>query len=140
MLINKKYLVYISGILWILVSIMLINFARIWYTTFEGRTHWIYTSLGLTLAIIKYFIVFSRMVDKNLQRIMSMNRKAPFYNFFSFRSYLLIFLMTALGISCRKFGVPGQYMAVIDIAIGFGLFFGSIRYFRRYIQTTSSIN
>jgi len=90
LLINKKYLVYISGILWIMVSLMLINFARIWYTSFEGSTHWIYTSVGLALAVFKYFFVFSGMVDKNLQRILKMSDKAPLYNFFSFRSYLLI--------------------------------------------------
>jgi len=93
----------------------------------------------MSLAIIKYFLVFSRMVDKNLARILSMNDKAPLYNFFSFRSYLLILIMMILGISCRRFGVPGQFMAIIDIAIGFGLFFASIRYFRKYIKSTCSI-
>ncbi len=122
------------------MSFMLINFARIWYETFEGRTHWIYTSIGLTLAVLKYFFVFSGMVDKNLQRIMNMNQKAPFYKFFSFRTYLLILVMMALGISCRKLGIPGQFMAVIDIAIGFGLFFSSIRYFKKYIKISCSIN
>ncbi|MDX2414599.1 MAG: hypothetical protein QNK33_05365 [Bacteroidales bacterium] len=139
-LIKKQYLVYISGILWVLVSLMLINFARSWYETFEGSTHWIYTSIGMTLAVFKYFFVFSGMADKNLHRILSMNERAPFYKFFSFRTYLLILIMMTLGISFRKFGVPGQYMAVIDIAIGFGLFFSSIRYFRKYIKTTCSIN
>lgn len=122
-----------------MVSLMLINFARQWYETFDGNTHWIYTLIGLSLAVIKYFFVFSRIVDKNLHRILSMNDKAPVYKFFSFRSYLLIIVMMVLGISCRRFGVPGQYMAVIDIAIGFGLFFGSIRYFRKYIKSTCSI-
>lgn len=120
----------IAGTLWIAVGIMLLNFARRWLLDYKGAYTWIFISAGILLALIKYFLVFRKMAVHNIQRIGAMSERAPLYKLYTPGTYILIFVMMALGILARKTEFPRACLASIDIAIGFGLFFGAIRFFK----------
>lgn len=130
-MVKKKTLYIIAGSLWLAVGIMLLIFAWRWLRAYEGIYTWIFVSAGLALALVKYFLVFSRMADHNFARIEKMEDRAPVYKLYTAGTYILIFVMMALGILARKTSFPRACLASIDIAIGFGLLFGALRFFIR---------
>ncbi len=134
--VKKKYLYIISGIMWVVAGIILMNFARVWLTEYEGENRWIFSLSGFLLAMIIHHFGFLRVVDKNLGRIEPMNEKPCLFAFISWKSYLLIAVMITLGILLRHSRIPHQYLAIIYIGIGFSLFLSSIRYFRIFVQNT----
>lgn len=139
-MLNRNYLFIISGLIWIGVGLMLVNFARIRMDEYKGDYSWAYIGSGFVLALIKFRYIFRAMVDRNLARLYSLREKEHFYKFLPPSGFVLVVVMTLLGISMRKFGLPGQYIALIDIAIGFGLFFSGIRHFRRFIRSDCETN
>jgi uncharacterized membrane protein YkgB len=134
-MVNRNILFIISGFIWLAVGLMLLSFARIRIDEYEGEYSWLFVAAGLLLAFIKFRYIFRAMVDQNLARLYSLREKEHFYKFLPPSGFVLVVVMTLLGISMRKFGLPGQYIALIDIAIGFGLFFSGIRHFQRYIRS-----
>lgn len=140
MLLGRNYLIIISGLVWIAVGMMLINFARIRLEEIEEGERWKYIVAGLILALVKYRLVFRRMVEKNLQRLYGLPEREAFYKFLPNSGYVLVVIMTCLGISLRLFGLEGKFIAIIDITIGFGLFFSGIMHFRKYIRSDCELN
>ena len=140
MRLRRNYLIIISGLFWIAVGMMLINFARIRLEEIEESERWIYIVSGLVLALIKYRFVFRAMVVKNLQRLYALREKEFFYKFLPNSGYILIVVMACLGISLRLFGLGGKFIAIVDITIGFGLFFSGIMHFRKYIRSDCEMN
>ncbi|MCD4770733.1 MAG: hypothetical protein K8R35_11275 [Bacteroidales bacterium] len=134
--VNKKYLYIISGLMWIVAGMMLMNFARVWLTECEGQNRWVFCLSGFLLALVIHRFGFLKVVDKNLGRIEPMNDKPCVFAFISWKSYLLIAVMITFGILLRHSLLPHQYLAIIYIGIGFGLFLSSIRYFRFYLRST----
>ena len=77
---------------------------------------------------------FLRIVDKNLARILPMQGKRCVFSFMPLKSYILILIMSLLGVTLRHSPVPKPNIAVLYIAIGTALILSSIRYFRYLIQ------
>jgi len=73
-------------------------------------------------------------VDKNLNRLLPMNGKKCLFSFITWKSYITIIIMVALGISLRHSRIPKQYLSVIYNGIGLGLFLSGIRYIRYFIK------
>ena len=136
-MIQKKQLIIIAGLLWLVVGIMLINLARVWLVDYEGRYSWVFVSAGLLLAVIKYFLVFAKMADRNFERINSMGARIPLYYLYTPATYIIIVVMMAAGIIARKTALPRECLGSIDIAIGLGLVFATIRYFRKHIKSST---
>ena len=133
-MVSKKYMYYLASILWAAVSLMLLNFARTWLNNYSGDYIWVFILAGLLLALIKYVFVFRKMADNNFKRISEMGKRVPLYSLYSPGTYILIVVMMAAGILFRKAGWPRECLASIDIAIGFGLLFASIRFFKAYLR------
>ncbi len=129
-MVSKNHLYFLAAFIWMAVSLMLLNFARVWLGDYSGEYGWVFILAGLLLGLIKYYLVFRKMADKNLKRIREMNNRIPIYRLYSSGTYILIIVMMAAGILFRKAGWPRECLASIDIAIGLGLFFGAIRFYR----------
>lgn len=108
---------------------MLLNFARVWILDYQGQYRYVFISSGLLLALIKYWLVFKKMADRNLDRINRMGPKIPLYKIYTPSTYILIVLMMAAGIIARITSMPRVCLGTIDIAIGLGLFLGALRFF-----------
>lgn len=128
--VKTPFLLFLSGILWIAVAIMLNSFAIGWLVAFEGPAVWVYPSIGFLAALAIHHFGFLRVVDKNLRRISKMEEKTCVFAFMPWKSYLIVMVMVGMGIGLRHSSIPKQYLAVLYIAIGLGLFLSSIRYFR----------
>ena len=77
---------------------------------------------------------FLKIVDKNIQRITPMTDKRCLFGFISWKSYLLIMVMVALGVCLRHSAIPRPYLAILYSGIGIALILSSLRYMRVFIS------
>jgi len=130
----KPILLVISGTMWICVGIMLNSFAFHWLDLYNGDYIFFFVAIGIVSALLIHHFGFLRVVDKNLGRISLMKGKPCVFSFMSWRSYILVIVMVAMGITLRHSSIPKQYLSVVYIAIGLALVLSSIRYFRVLIS------
>jgi len=88
---------------------------------------------GLAAVVIHHF-GFLKVVDKNLDRIRPMQGKRCAFSFMSWKSYLMVAVMMAMGIGLRHSPIPKPYLAVLYIGIGLALVLSSGRYLRVMMQ------
>jgi len=131
--VNKNFLLFLAGFLWIAVGIMLISFAANWFITYGKSNAWLFLLAGLSISLIIHHFGFLRIVDKNLGRISKMEGKRCAFSFMTWKSYLIVIVMVAMGIMLRHSAIPKQYLSVLYIGIGMALVLSSIRYFRNLI-------
>jgi hypothetical protein len=132
--VKTPFLLFLSGILWIGVAVMLCTFAAGWLINYHGKEVWIYPLAGFMAALVIHHFGFLRVVDKNLRRISRMEAKTCVFAFMSWKSYLIVLVMVGMGIGLRHSSIPKQYLSVLYIGIGLALFLSSIRYFRMLMQ------
>lgn len=123
--------------MWIGVGVMLIIFASEWLYDATDQPLWLIVLMiftGLVLASLIYFFGFSKIVKKNIKRIISKPEKFCIFAFISWSSYLIILVMVALGILLRNSPIPKHFLAAIYIGIGGGLAFSSSGYFIKIYQ------
>jgi hypothetical protein len=128
--VNKNFLLFLSGLMWVGVGIMLCIFATHWLRNFSGGHKFIYAGSGFIGALIIHHFGFLKLVDKNLGRIKLMEGKPCAFSFMSWKSYLIVLVMVSMGISLRHSTLPKQYLSILYIGIGGALILSSIRYFR----------
>ena len=86
--------------------------------------------LALTGAAVFYLLLFTRISNKYVKRIIDLqDQKAPFYSFFNLRGYIMMTLMITLGITVRKTGiVPFEYLAVFYVTMGTPLLVSAFKF------------
>jgi hypothetical protein len=126
----KGWLVLLSGLMWSAVGIMLCWLAYGWLAP-EPVSHGVPLGLaGIAAALAIYQFGFSRLADKNIRRIENYDReKVCVFAFQEWKSYVIIVIMMALGITLRRSGFPKPYLAVLYTGIGGGLLLSSLRYY-----------
>lgn len=132
--VKKPVLLFLSGIMWFCVGIMLNSFATHWLIDHGTNLSFLFAGSGFLLALIIHHFGFLKVVDKNLCRISHLKDKPCIFSFMSWKSYILIAVMITLGITLRHSSIPKQYLAIIYIGIGLALMLSSIRYFRVLIN------
>ena len=128
--VKKHVLLWLAGILWIGVGVMLLSFAYSWLSVNQGGNNLVFVSIGTLAALLIHHLGFLKVVDKNLGRILPMEGKRCAFSFMSWKSYLLVVLMVAMGIGLRHSPIPKPYLAMVYIGIGLALILSSIRYLR----------
>ncbi len=130
--VGKEILVLLSGALWILVGLMLLNYARQWLMAQNAGAAVALAFAGLGISLVIHHFGFLRVVDKNLGRILPMQGKRCLFAFQSWKSYLIVVLMIGMGIGLRHSPIPKPYLSVLYIAIGMALILSSFRYLKYY--------
>lgn len=128
--VDKKYLILLAGTMWSGVGVMLICFAVSWLTLFRGKGTLIFYAAGFLAAMPIHHFGFLKLADKNLKRLLPLKDKKCLFSFITWKSYLIIIVMVALGITLRHSSIPKQYLSILYNGIGLGLFLSGIRYFR----------
>jgi len=128
----RKLLLLVAGVMWCGVGIMLSAMAFGWLSAYEGHA-WVFALTGFIAAMVIHHFGFLRIVDKNLGRISKLPDQPCAFSFISWKSYLIIIIMVAMGITLRHSPIPKQYLSVIYTGIGLALFLSSIRYFRNLL-------
>ncbi len=134
----KFYHYSIAGLMWIGVGAMLIIFASEWLFDATDQPLWLIILMilsGIVLASLIYFFGFSKIVEKNIKRIVSKPEKFCVFGFISWSSYLIILIMVTLGILLRSSPIPKHFLAALYIGIGGGLVLSSSGYFITIYQS-----
>jgi len=124
----------LSGIIWLYVGLMLIHYAYSWLVVEQRSTVITFAGAGIVLTMITHHFGFLKVADKNLKRILLMEKKVSIFSFITWKSYILIAGMITMGITLRHSPIPKPWLAIVYMGIGMGLLLSSIRYLRFFIQ------
>ena len=126
-------MLFLAGIVWACVGIMLILLAFSWLSAADGNIY-LYAAAGISLALLVHHFGFLKIVDKNLRRILQMKGKRCFFAFIPWKSYLIIFIMVMMGAFLRHSVIPKKDLAILYIGIGLALLLSSVRYIRIFYR------
>ena len=132
--VTKNILVLMAGTVWVCAGFMLLFMAFSWLNRASGISIYPYALTGILLALPVHHFGFLRIVDKNLNRILLMDRKICFFSFVPSRSYLIIIVMIVMGILLRHSTIPKYDLAILYIGIGLALILSSIRYIKIFYR------
>jgi len=131
--IHKKYLLIISGLMWTGVGIFLSSLTYRWLLSYDNKI--IYYSLGIILAILIHRFGFGFIANQNINRVLKMEKtKICAFAFQPWYSYLIVIFMMSLGMFMRNSFIPKNYLAILYLGIGGGLFLSSIKYYISFVK------
>ena len=87
--------------------------------------HYLLMVVAVCLGTMKALLVFEKSARKNVARIQEKEEGSCLGGIFSFKSWLLILVMIALGRLLRLSGLHLGIYGVIVLAVGWGLFLAS---------------
>lgn len=127
--VSRYWLISLAGLVWSAAGVMLGRLAYLWLTAVPwGRAVFLGIS-GIFLALIAYRFGFSRIAEKNINRIRQFSERGCIFAFQAWKSYLTIVIMVALGLFLRHSPLPKQYLAVVYLVVGGALFLSSFHYY-----------
>jgi len=127
----RPLLLFVSGLMWSLVGIMLCRMAWLWIFPLETTLFFALLFAGCAGGWLVFYFGFSRIAQKNIDRLCLLPARACFFAFQAWKSYFIIVFMIALGITLRHSPIPRSLLAVVYFIIGGGLFLSSFRYYLR---------
>jgi uncharacterized membrane protein len=132
--VDKRLLIFVSGLLWSIVGIMLCKLAVGWLSP-AGRQDAVWPGIiGIILAILIYSFGFLKLVNKNTSRILSKEGKVCIFAFQPWKSYLIILVMIGMGTALRHSPIPKPYLAIIYIGFGGAMVLSSLVYYRHFFR------
>ena len=128
--VDKRVLLFLAGFMWIGVGSMLLVLSYSWLNAFHVHGSLLYGAIGGVAALVIHHFGFLKIVDKNLGRILPMEGKKCVFSFLTWKSYIMVALMIALGALLRHSPIPKPYLSMLYTGIGLALILSSIRYLR----------
>jgi hypothetical protein len=132
--VTNTFLIFLAGIVWECVGIMLLFLAFSWLSTAPKVDIYLYSGAGILLALLVHHFGFLKIADKNLKRILQMKGKKCLFSFISWKSYLIIVVMVTMGALLRHSMIPKKGLATLYIGIGLALILSSVRYIRVFYR------
>jgi hypothetical protein len=132
--VDRRILIALSGITWIIVGIILSLVAIRWLWPLKLHSSLLLGLTGATFSLLIHHFGFLKLVDTNIERIMSMKEKVCIFAFQAWKSYLIILIMIGMGMALRKSPLPKPYLSVIYIGFGGAMILSSIRYIRTFLK------
>ena len=127
---SQRGLRFIAGITWLGVGIMLISMALYWKFKVDTRG-WVLMLPAILAGWMIYQKAFQNMAQKNKKRIASLPAYSCVFAFITWKSYLIIITMVAMGITLRHSSLPKQYLSPVYLTMGLALFLSSFLYFTK---------
>ncbi len=128
--VNKEILLFLAGFMWFGVGLMLLFQSFFWLNAFHVHGSFMFCATGVAVALVVHHFGFLKIVDKNLGRILPMEGTKCIFSFITWKSYVMIAVMVAMGQLLRHLPIPKPYLSIIYIGIGLALMLSSIRYIR----------
>jgi len=136
--VDKKVLIFLAGLMWCGVGIMLIRYAMSWLALCTIKEDLFYYSAGFLISMPIHHFGFLKIADKNLNRLLPLKEKKNPFSFMAPKSYLIVVVMISMGIALRHSQIPKRYLSLLYNGIGLALFLSGIRYFRVFFQLVFS--
>jgi hypothetical protein len=138
--VDKRVLLFLAGFMWVGVGAMLLFLSYSWLNAFHAPGSLVFEAIGVAAALVIHHFGFLKIVDKNLGRILPMEGKRCVFSFLSWKSYLMVALMIAMGVLLRHSPIPKPYLSVLYTAIGLALVLSSVRYLRVLVSQFRKTN
>ncbi|HKI49267.1 MAG TPA: hypothetical protein VKA69_08065 [Desulfobacteria bacterium] len=128
--VNKEVLLFLAGFMWFGVGTMLLFLSFSWLKAFQVHGSFLYCAIGVGVALLVHHFGFLKIVDKNLGRILPMEGTRCVFSFMTWKSYIIVAVMIAMGTLLRHSPIPKPYLSTLYIGIGLALILSSVRYLR----------
>ncbi len=128
--VNKRVLLFLAGFMWFGVGTMLLFLSFSWLKAFQVHGSFLVGGIGVAVALIVHHFGFLKIVDKNLSRILPMEGTKCIFSFITWKSYIIVAVMVAMGALLRHSPIPKPYLSMLYIGIGLALILSSVRYLR----------
>jgi hypothetical protein len=119
--VSKSVLLFIAGLLWVMVGIMLNSMAYSWLRNERLGHALLAAAIGFVGSLFIHHFGFLRIVNRNLDRILPMEGKRCVFSFMPWKSYVLVAVMITMGVLLRHSSIPKLYLSVLYIGIGTAL-------------------
>lgn len=131
---KKSILILLAGVVWLFAGFMV---AKIGLEAYSFATFPIFLTLtGIVVFLIFYLKIFLPMLIKNIKRIGQLNEhEAFFWSFMDKKSYIIMFVMMAFGMSLRKFDLfPPSFFFSFYTGLGSALFLAGLSYLAAFFK------
>lgn len=116
----------LAGALWSMVGALLLFFGARWtFEAFDGGAGWLAAGLGVIVGLLKGRFLLDRTARRVTDRIAARSDGRCAGGFLSWRSWLLVALMSGAGRLLRGGLLPHAVVGPLYTAIGAGLVFSS---------------
>ena len=95
--------------------------------------------IGLLIGMVKSKVIFQKVVQRNTERILSIEGQHSLFQAFAPKDYIVMVVMMLFGMLLRTVGVYDDIRGIILIAVGAGLIQGAVLYIRQrqsYLHNT----
>ncbi|HEX2988553.1 MAG TPA: hypothetical protein VHS06_10325 [Chloroflexota bacterium] len=127
--IPRNWRLTLAGLMWTGVGIMLCSYALTWLRQSVLWIALVVGLLGVAISVLAHRLQFSRLAQKNIDRIRISPERACVFSFLAWKGYLIIAVMVTGGMLLRHSAIPRPYLAVIYTAIGGALLQASFSYY-----------
>lgn len=111
-----------AGSIWFLVGIILLVRGISWLISVDQL--WIILP-GIVLGTVKAIYMLERAAQKNINRIVAGGNGKCLGGVYSWKTWLLVFVMMGLGCLLRHSSLPKELLGLFYVSIGWGLLFAS---------------
>jgi hypothetical protein len=136
--VNKKNLLVVAGMVWSFAGGMLL-YKGISLLISENSSLIFELIIGISLGIVFYLLLFSRISLKHINRIFRIEIIKPcLFSFFNIKSYVLMILMISSGIGLRKLEIINhEVLSIFYITMGTPLLISSLRFYYYWLKYKS---
>jgi hypothetical protein len=113
---------FTAGLIWSLVGLFLLTRG---FALISVQVHLWYFVLGLVLGSAKTFFILDRVARKNVKRIKEFEDKVCLGSVYSWKTWILVAAMIALGRFLRTTVLPPEIVGFIYTAVGWALLLAS---------------
>ncbi len=128
--VSKYWLLTVAGLTWSIVGTLLCRRAYHWFTGIHKSWAIPLEGASLLLALIVHHFGFSKIAGRNIERLCHLTEKTCIFAFQTWKGYLIIGFMIALGSLLRHSPIPKLCLAIVYVTIGGALFLSSLSYFK----------
>ena len=128
--VNKRVLLFLAGFMWLGVGTMLLFLSFSFLYSFRAHGSFLFGGIGVIVALVIHHFGFLKIVDKNLGRILPMEGTKCVFSFITWKSYIIIVVMVAMGSILRHSPIPKPYLSILYTGVGLALLLSSTRYLR----------
>lgn len=126
---TRRGLILLAAVVWCVAGF---NVVRMGLQTWGAlpSPHHPLLFVGAVATFVPFAAMFLKLTAKNVRRIAAFpERKNPFWQFMSPRSYLIMAFMIALGVVLRNFtATPRTFIAAFYVGLGSALFVAGMAY------------
>ena len=127
--VHNHWLLLAAGVVWSGVGVLLCWLAYNWLNEAHSVLALGIGLAGFALSLVVYRFGFSHIAQTNITRLRSFLQKVCLFAFFSWKSYLLMVGMMALGMALRNSPIPKTYLAIVYETIGGAMLLSSLHYY-----------